>query len=215
MNADYHSSSATTADENGSRSCESVEQCNRGSQISNEAIEKLKEALFNRAAARAPSGIDAIEFGKDLAQQAICRAWRWFEQGKNQRESDLIRTAHCILAWLLKDEYRRTAQRQATQSLDQLKKEAGDSLSALTANEPLPDEILHRKDIEALVARALAKLSDPDQRKVLELRFWAGKSNTEIAAALGVSERTIIRRYLEAESALRRQLRLLSEDINQ
>jgi RNA polymerase sigma factor (TIGR02999 family) len=56
---------------------------------------------------------------------------------------------------------------------------------------------------------ALALLAEKDERKarVVELRFFGGLTNREIAAALGVSEDTITRDWQMAKLWLRRELR--------
>ena len=56
---------------------------------------------------------------------------------------------------------------------------------------------------------ALALLAAKDERKarVVELRFFGGLTNTQIAAALGVSTDTITRDWQMAKLWLRRELR--------
>ena len=55
---------------------------------------------------------------------------------------------------------------------------------------------------------ALKKLSDMDERKgrVVELRYFGGLSNEEIAEVLGASVRTIIREWQFARTWLLREL---------
>lgn len=54
----------------------------------------------------------------------------------------------------------------------------------------------------------LKKLSDLDetQARVVEMRFFAGMPNNEIAEALGISERTVSREWLAAKLWLLREL---------
>lgn len=56
---------------------------------------------------------------------------------------------------------------------------------------------------------ALALLAERDERKVrvVELRFFGGLTNTEIAAALGISSDTVTRDWQMAKLWLRRELR--------
>jgi RNA polymerase sigma factor (TIGR02999 family) len=78
---------------------------------------------------------------------------------------------------------------------------------------PLPlDEALavfddHQLDILAL-DHAMAGLSQQDERKckVVEMRFFAGMTNAEIAQALGVSEPTVERDWRMARAWLAREL---------
>ena len=55
---------------------------------------------------------------------------------------------------------------------------------------------------------ALDKLAaiDPREAQVVELRFFVGLSNEEIARYLGVSTRSVTRDWLHARSWLRREL---------
>lgn len=58
-------------------------------------------------------------------------------------------------------------------------------------------------DLEALDA-ALEKLQklDPDKVKIIELRFFGGLTNVEIAQYLGVSEATVVRQWRRAKAWL-------------
>jgi len=55
---------------------------------------------------------------------------------------------------------------------------------------------------------ALEKLAalDPEQARVVELRFFAGLTEDEAAEALGISVRTIHRKWLSAKAYLHREL---------
>jgi RNA polymerase sigma-70 factor (ECF subfamily) len=68
-------------------------------------------------------------------------------------------------------------------------------------------EGLSREEILAL-DDALTKLAaiDPRQAQVVELRFFVGLSNAEIAEVIGVSTRSVARDWLHARSWLRREL---------
>ena len=158
--------------------------------------------------------LDPVEFGKELAQNAISEAWAWLIKGENQTKEDLVRTAHWLLTKRLLDAHRGTNRRQRTQSIQALEEDASvDSLACLTTDEPLPDEVLNRADWVSLVNQALAKLSDPDYRKIFELRFWHHMSNEQIAEALGKCVRTVPRWFNEAERAFKIALRSLTDDV--
>jgi RNA polymerase sigma factor (TIGR02999 family) len=62
-------------------------------------------------------------------------------------------------------------------------------------------------DAEELIALddALSRL-DERQRKIVECRFFAGMEETEIAAALGVTDRTVRREWAKARAHLNRAL---------
>src|SRR5690606_24294672 len=68
-------------------------------------------------------------------------------------------------------------------------------------------------DPDELIAldRALEDL-EPRQRQVVELRFFSGLEETEIAALLGVSDRTVRREWVRARARLYRSLYVRSGD---
>lgn len=71
-------------------------------------------------------------------------------------------------------------------------------------------ELFEERGPDVLVLEeALAKLEkfDPQLVRIVELRFFAGASNEEAAAALGVSTRTIERGWKTAQAWLRAELR--------
>lgn len=75
----------------------------------------------------------------------------------------------------------------------------------------LPGELAGGEEIDLdLIAldQALDKLGgeDPDERAVVELRFFGGMSVPEVARALGTSARTVERRWTYARSWLFREL---------
>ncbi|HSG81585.1 MAG TPA: sigma-70 family RNA polymerase sigma factor [Gemmatimonadota bacterium] len=71
----------------------------------------------------------------------------------------------------------------------------GDGDSAAQFN---PDEML-------ALDRALSEL-EPRQREVVECRFFGGMEEQEIAAVLGVSERTVRRDWVKARAWLYRSM---------
>jgi RNA polymerase sigma-70 factor (ECF subfamily) len=85
-----------------------------------------------------------------------------------------------------------------------------DHLSLVTAmaretEEAGPEAAATLRDDLERVARALAELTD-DQREVIELRFFAGLSVSEAAAAMGRQEGTIRGLQFRAIASLRRSL---------
>jgi RNA polymerase sigma factor (TIGR02999 family) len=69
--------------------------------------------------------------------------------------------------------------------------------------------VANETDVDLLaIDEALSKLSiiDPQQARVVELRFFSGLSVEETAAALGVSPKTIKRDWSVARAWLRREI---------
>ena len=74
----------------------------------------------------------------------------------------------------------------------------------------LDDEIdfIHQRDLDVLALDdALSKLAEFDktQAKIIELRFFGGMTNEEIASVIGVSESTIKREWRMAKAWLQSQ----------
>ena len=78
-------------------------------------------------------------------------------------------------------------------------KRGGGVISVTLGDEPTPAET-SADDILAL-DEALQQL-DPRQRQVIECRFFGGMEESDIAAALGVSERTVRRDWVKARAWL-------------
>lgn len=86
-------------------------------------------------------------------------------------------------------------------------KRAGDALR-LTLDEALAAESPRELDLVAL-DEALERLAalDPQQARLVELRFFAGMTAPEAAQALGVSERTVHREWALAKAWLHAEVR--------
>jgi RNA polymerase sigma-70 factor (ECF subfamily) len=90
----------------------------------------------------------------------------------------------------------------------QLREKHGGGAVALELNEAIPNpEPVDAIDALAL-DRALQKLEqlDPEQGRIVELRFFAGLTVDETAAVLGVSPATVKREWVIAKSWLYREL---------
>ena len=71
-------------------------------------------------------------------------------------------------------------------------------LEGLEVAEPTPDDKI------LLVDEALAKLEqeDPEQAKVVVLKFFGGLTNKEVAENMGISERTVYRHWVCARARM-------------
>lgn len=81
--------------------------------------------------------------------------------------------------------------------------EAHLDLDEVDVAEPGPDEDILR------IHEALIKLeqANPQQAKIVELKFFGGLTNEEVAENLGISERTIYREWVCAKARLFRSIR--------
>jgi RNA polymerase sigma factor (TIGR02999 family) len=89
-----------------------------------------------------------------------------------------------------------------------LRDKRGGGVPVLLLNEAI--DLPEQRSLELLALddalNALARL-DPQQGKVVELRFFAGLSAEETAAALGISRSTVMRDWVTARAWLLRELR--------
>jgi RNA polymerase sigma-70 factor (ECF subfamily) len=72
-------------------------------------------------------------------------------------------------------------------------------------SEPLPDEVLERKETAAVVRAALARLASKEQ-EVLRAKYIEGLSARDIGRRLGVTEKAVHSLLYRARISLRREL---------
>jgi RNA polymerase sigma-70 factor (ECF subfamily) len=77
-------------------------------------------------------------------------------------------------------------------------------------NEPLPDEMLERADLQQVLSRAIAELP-PAYAEVVALRYAGDRSFAEIAAILDCDEGAARVRFHRAKALLRRHLHELTD----
>jgi RNA polymerase sigma-70 factor (ECF subfamily) len=78
-------------------------------------------------------------------------------------------------------------------------------------DEPLPEELVERADLQAVLARAIAALP-PSYAEVVALRYAGDKSFAEIASILECDEGAARVRFHRAKGLLRRHLRDVVEE---
>ena len=87
-----------------------------------------------------------------------------------------------------------------------------DLVAEQTAEEAGPDDLaVFRQEMDS-VAHALRRLT-PEQREAIQLRFFAGLSAKEAAAAMGRQEGTVRGLQFRAIAALRRELGIEADDL--
>jgi RNA polymerase sigma-70 factor (ECF subfamily) len=90
--------------------------------------------------------------------------------------------------------------------------DAGDNPKSLELadDEPLPDELAERADLQRLLGTAIAALP-PAYSEVVALRYAGDRSFAEIAQILDCDEGAARVRFHRAKGLLRRELRALSD----
>ncbi len=167
------------------------------------AFEGLYNLYFARIYSYVCYRVGKVQDCEDLASDIFLKAAEAL-----RREQFEWRRHGSFAAWLFRiahnaviDYYRRNpAAVDAPMSLDEL--------PMLQAGGLLPDDALVRKEQFAHLRQELLTLS-PRRQEIITLKFFGGLRNTEIAAVLGLDERTIAshlcrgledlhRRYLQA-----------------
>ncbi|HVS17741.1 MAG TPA: ECF-type sigma factor [Planctomycetota bacterium] len=101
--------------------------------------------------------------------------------------------------------------------IDHARRRSADKRPSAAARVPLDGvlEVLEERGPDLLVLNeALERLDSVDGQlaRIVEMRFFAGSSNAEVAAALGVSERTVERGWKTAQAWLRNAIGSSAED---
>ncbi|MFI5461520.1 MAG: RNA polymerase sigma factor [Isosphaerales bacterium] len=160
-----------------------------------ESVSDLTQSTWKRVL----TGVDGFRGGEDDVQTGpLFRAW-------------LRQTMKRVHANQQRGE--RTQRRHAppgTVSLSALRQ--GDSTDGQPAFEPIADGSsvsahLRREEQQALIQRVLDDLDDPQDRELIQLHFFQGRSMRSIAAERGVSAGTIGERIQDILDRLGRDLK--------
>lgn len=150
------------------------------------AFRKLHDRYFPRLAGFAAGLLgDPAEAG-DVAQDAFLALWAG--------RTELARQPDGVIPWL----FAVTRNRAVSAGRRRTARPA----RALPADPPVPDPPGPDPDDAAAVADCVGRLGDR-AREAIVLQYWEGLSQTEIAAALGLSDATISRSMARALAALR------------
>lgn len=145
---------------------------------------------------------------EEVVADAFGQAWRTAAQFDPSRGS--------VGAWLATITRTRAldlvrARGRRARALERVSQADTDAVATLGAAADAPDRSLEREEARGLVARSLAVLPDP-QRRVIELAYFGGLSQTEIAAELREPLGTVKTRMRAGMEKLRGSLaQLLSE----
>lgn len=118
---------------------------------------------------------------EEVVADAFAQAWRTAAQFDPARGS--------VTAWLATITRTRAldlarARGRRARVLQRAALESGDGLASPVAGAAQrPDRMAERREVGALIARSLAELPEP-QRRVIELAYFGGLTQTEIAAEL-------------------------------
>lgn len=162
-----------------------------------DAIAELYDRHATRVFALAHRVLRNRPDAEDVVQDVFSQAWRTAGSYRADRGS--------VVAWLLVITRTRAldrirARRAPEQGLD------GAAAQVLVARDQLPADELIAREQAGQVRNALLQLPD-EQRRALELAYFEGLSQTEIAATLQTPLGTVKTRIRTALATLRRSLR--------
>ena len=169
--------------------------------MTEQADEEFREFMSGRwpAMVRLAYGLTGDQgHAEDLAQTAFAKAYAsWSRVSRSGNPDAYLRQI------VLNENRNRFRKRRVTERLTSQLPEPGGAALASTAPAGDPDDRL------ALLA-ALRRLG-PRQRAVVVLRYWAGLTETEAAAALGCSVGTVKSQAARALASLRSSTELVEE----
>jgi RNA polymerase sigma-70 factor, ECF subfamily len=145
-----------------------------------EAFRQLYRAYFPRIYAYIAYRVGQESDAEDLTADVFVKVVETLDRFEYRGDG-------AFAAWLFKIAYHRVAQfyRQQTPTLVSF-----DQLPDIRSDSPTPDSVLMQKEQFMRLRDRIQTLS-PRRQEIVTLRFFSGLRNQEIAAVLGLDERTI------------------------
>jgi len=146
----------------------------------------------------------------DIVQQTLLNAYTARAQCQGKKEPEILAWLRQILVHVIAHATRELHTKKRNIHREQSIAEDLDASSMriesfLADKEPSPCQALIRKDRLRIVAAAIESLPE-EQRQVLVLRYWEGKSTQEIAEVLGKSIGAVYGLLNRAKSKIRKLL---------
>lgn len=167
-----------------------------------EAFRALYQRYFPQVFAYVAYRVGRVQDAEDVVAETFIQAVEKLEQfeyrGDGSFAAWLFRIAHSRVQQF----YRQRHVRHESIPFDELPEIAGHT--------PTPDEQLTDKERFAELRHAIATLS-PRRQEIVTLRFFGGLRNQEIAAVLGLDERTVASHLHRAVEDLQRIYRAQPE----
>lgn len=162
-------------------------------------VETYQKKVFNLAYRIIGNYDDA----NDLAQEAFIRIFRSISGFKGQ--SSFSTWIYRITTNVCLDEIRKR-KNKLVQSLDEdIQTDDGEMQRQIMSDDPLPDEILEKQELRAVINDSLEELKE-EYRIIITLRDIQGMSYEEIAKALDCPTGTVKSRINRARQALKNVL---------
>jgi RNA polymerase sigma-70 factor (ECF subfamily) len=165
-----------------------------------EAFSRLMEGLQSRLHGQALAFVNDADEAQELVQETMIEAWKSLP-----RFDGTCRLFTWLYVILLRRRWRRHAQR--SRALPVATPAQQDRADRAAPQGPDPEALA----AEAALLRAMVEALPEGHREVVRLRFYAQADETDIAAALGISQGTVKSRMHHALE----KLRSMTEKVNQ
>lgn len=162
-------------------------------------IEAYQKKIFNLAFRMVGNYDDA----GDLAQEALIRIFKSIAGFKGQ--STFSTWIYRITTNVCLDEIRKRKNRKVLSLDEEIHAEDGEMQRQIMSDDPLPDEIVEREELQRIVGDAIGNLPE-EQRLVITLRDIQGLSYEEISEVLDCPSGTVKSRINRARLALKNSL---------
>ncbi len=171
-----------------------------------DALDTLHSRYYPRLYKLAYIKLGHTEDAHDVASQAFLRAIQHLGDLHPLHTTTLYPWLHTVASNLITDLLRRRRLRSHVSLDDRTRAEFARYLERIPNGRPLPDAVLERKELQAIVREAIAALPDTQADAILA-RFVGELSIREVAQQMGRSEGAVKSLLHRATSSLRKTLR--------
>lgn len=147
-----------------------------------EAFQALYQLYFRRVYGYVAARIAEPPDAEDVVSEIFLRVVKHLAQLRNQQQLSFAAWLFVIARSAVSDHYRRNGHATTFVPLD--------AATPLHAEDSTPDRVVTAKEDAAWLRTLIATLPER-QREVIMLRYYGGLRNQEIAAVLGIGEKTV------------------------
>lgn len=159
-----------------------------------DAFQELYHRYFRRLYSYVISRIGNPHDAEDVVSEIFLRVVKRLDQLRNRYPASFAAWLFTIARNTITDHYRRNGRRETLVSLD-----AAEPLPT-----PVPDRTTAAPEESAQLQQFILMLPER-QREIITLRYYGGLRNQEIAAVLGIGEKTVSAYLSRALDELRKQ----------
>ena len=169
----------------------------RRAAVDADAFQALYHRYFRRVYAYVASRTEDERDAEDIVSDVFLRVVKNLNTFRSQQEAGFAAWLFAIARNAITDYYRRNGRATPTVDLE--------AAEPLAESEREPERIAARVDAEAQLRGLLAGLPER-KREIVTLRYYSGLRNHEIAAVLGIGEKTVSAHLSRALAELQEQV---------